>query len=1133
MRHAPRRTIGTLLSLAFGLTAAAAVGAVTLPPDFVAESVLPGQPFDLPTALAFTPSGRLFVAEKAGRVWAVQGGVRVGPVLDLTARVLSNGDRGLLGLAVSPHFDTDRTLFLYYTADPDSDGVDDEDDAWQRLVRVQISAADSNTVDPASNVVLFGASWADGVPDGAAAHGGGAIRFGRDGTLLVTTGDGAHYASADAGGIDAAMFAPGRVPAAEDLGAFRANDPGSLAGKVLRIDPVTGGGLPSNPWFDGDPASKRSRVWTTGLRNPFRAALRPGTGALSAAGGDPGTLFVGDVGWQTWEDLHVIAAPGVHAGWPCHEGPAGNMAYGLATPAQHGCGTLGTPDHAALPSAPAMTLHHTAASLSQPPGVTANSIIAGEFYRGDRYPSAYWGALFMSDFGQGWIRVATFDAAHAVTHWQPFAEGAGGAVDFATHPVTRDLHYLAIFSGELVRLRYTGPQPNRAPIAVASAAPRVGVRPVTLAFSSAGSSDPDMDPITASWSFGDGTGASGETASHLYAYAGRREVVLTSDDGQGGVGRDTAVVIVTANGAFPTTPVRDAFTRADGALAGSWIGATDGLAVAGGAAAWTGGMPLALWPEVFGAEQEAFARLPVASGAVTLVLKAQAADTSAARLEVRWDAAAQRLAVRSREAGAPWVEHGARTGVVLAAGDTLGARAYSNGIVVVHRGQAGIDTVDASAWPHAGLGGRAGFALAGSGAARLDDWGGGDAVIDPDGPPLVTITSPADSSFFVVGDTLRLRGTASDAESPPEALAWRWSVDLRHNNHTHPQIATTTATTLDLVAEDHDDGTGVWYVMRLAVTDPEQHTTTRTIHVFPEVDLSPDGLAVAPETLGTSGQAVATFWLHNRGREPAPRTRWRLTQSATTLAEGDTAVAGLDSVRVTARFATSFAPGTVTLRVRVDTLQQVVETDELQQVVLRVMPVVPGATRDVLPPRFAEPPVATPAANTAHVRWRTDEPVRGVVRYGLTPQLGDSLGPSDLGQDAIQVVSGLPLGTHVYFRVVVRDTVGLVAVAALDSFTTQSSVVGAEPALPARLALSLAHPNPSRGAVTFTLDLPRAGPVSVRIMDVAGRELWQESQSRAAGRHTLLWPGSAPAGLYLARVQAGGSTMTRRVVRVR
>lgn len=1105
--------------------------AITLPPDFVAESAAPGQPFTLPTALAFSPSGRVFVAEKAGRLWAVQGGVRTGPLLDLSAEVLSNGDRGLLGLALSPQFATDRTLFLYYTADPDSDGVDDEDDAWQRLIRVQLSAVDSNAVDPATRVVLLGAGWADGVPDGAAAHGGGALRFGRDRTLLVTTGDGAHFESADPGGFDGAMFQPGRVPPAEDIGAYRAAMLGSLAGKVLRIDPTTGGGLPSNPFFDGDPASKRSRVWATGLRNPFRAAVRPGTGSLSAEAGDPGALFVGDVGWQTWEDLHVFATGGLHAGWPCYEGPQPNGTYASFPPAHDGCGTLGSPGSAALATPPTLTLHHLSSGSSQPPGAIGNSIIGGEFYRGDRYPSRFWGGLFLSDFGQDWIKVATFDASHAVDSLMDFAEGAGGAVDFAAHPITGDLHYLAIFTGELMRVRYTGPQPNRAPVAVAGAVPRVGVRPLSIAFTSAGSSDADGDPLTSSWSFGDGAAASGAQVSHTYVYAGRRDAILTVDDAQGGLGRDTVAVVVAADARFPTTPVADSFSRADGALAGAWLGAASGLVVSAGAAAWTSGSPVALWPQPFGAEQEAFARVASPSGLWTLVLKSQSADTSAARLEVRWDAASLQLSVRTREAGQPWLEHGVREGTLFAAGDTLGARAYSNGIVVVHRGAAGIDTVDASAWPHAAGGGRAGFALSGSSAARLDDWGGGDAVLDPDQPPQVLITSPADSSFFVAGDTLRMRGMASDAEDEADSLTWAWRVDLRHNNHTHPAVATSASREFDLPLEDHDDGTGVFFEVGLTVTDREQHAVTRTVHVFPEVDLSPSAFTVSPDTLGTSGQAEASFWLRNRGRAPAAPTRWRITHQNSTLAEGDVAVAALDSVRLVARIPTSFTPGEALVRVSVDTLSQLPELDEQDQSASLVRPVVAGVTRDVLPPLLLGPPTAAPAGGSAYIRWRTDEPARGVVHYGLTPSLGDSAGPSELGRDVYQVLSGLPLGTLIHFRVLVRDTLGQASLSAVDSFTTQASTTGVPPP-PSRLSLSLAWPNPASGRVTLELALPRAEEVTLRVLDVAGREHWSESRALAAGPHRLVWGARSPPGLYLLQVRVGRTLFTRRVVRV-
>src|SRR6185503_13125680 len=96
-------------------------------------------------------------------------------------------------------------------------------------------------------------------------------------------------------------FTAGRTDAFENIGAFRAQSLTSLAGKVLRINPVDGTGYPSNPYWDGNPLSKRSRIWVYGLRNPFRIQVRPGTGNASPTAGDPGTLYIGDVGWNTWE----------------------------------------------------------------------------------------------------------------------------------------------------------------------------------------------------------------------------------------------------------------------------------------------------------------------------------------------------------------------------------------------------------------------------------------------------------------------------------------------------------------------------------------------------------------------------------------------------------------------------------------------------------------------------------------------------------------------------------------------------------------------------------------------------------------------------------------------------------------
>ena len=98
--------------------------------------------------------------------------------------------------------------------------------------------------------------------------------FAPDGTLFVGTGSGG-----GGNGVEPIMF---RAPAIDTLG-----------GKVLHVD-RNGRGLPGNPFWNGDPDANRSKIWATGLRNPFRIALLPGR---------PQTLVVGDLGRKRWERL--------------------------------------------------------------------------------------------------------------------------------------------------------------------------------------------------------------------------------------------------------------------------------------------------------------------------------------------------------------------------------------------------------------------------------------------------------------------------------------------------------------------------------------------------------------------------------------------------------------------------------------------------------------------------------------------------------------------------------------------------------------------------------------------------------------------------------------------------------------
>src|SRR5690606_20361321 len=128
-----------------------------------------------------------------------------------------------------------------------------------------------------------------GFPITHESHSIGTVMFGEDGSLIVGNGDGSTYLAADAGGwrqgSSNTALADGIITPEEDVGAFRAQMIDSLSGKILRLDPATGDGLPGNPFFDpANPRSARSRVWALGLRNPFRFDIRPGTGHSNGDG---------------------------------------------------------------------------------------------------------------------------------------------------------------------------------------------------------------------------------------------------------------------------------------------------------------------------------------------------------------------------------------------------------------------------------------------------------------------------------------------------------------------------------------------------------------------------------------------------------------------------------------------------------------------------------------------------------------------------------------------------------------------------------------------------------------------------------------------------------------------------------
>jgi glucose/arabinose dehydrogenase len=402
-----------------------------------------------PAAIDFAPDGRLFVAERQGIVRIVQNGqVLAPPFIDLSEEMNARGDRGFLGLALDPEFAANGQVYLLYALDP-VPGEPDEAETVPtacRLVRYSADPSPSgNVADPLSRRVLIGEELSEGWITCSRSHSIGTVCFASDGTLLVGAGDGGHFELTDAGGIDPDCFAPPLFSADQDVGAFRSQYLDTLSGKIIRIDPSTGLGLSDNPFWDGEADSIRSRIWVLGLRNPFRFCVRPGSGAV-------GSIYIGDVGWNQFEEVNVSRIGGENFGWPCFEGMQAVAQYQNAMPAHSDCSQMPTAHQP-----PLLAWHHSNGSLSTPPGFAGRAAVGGLFYTARRDPAPLHGDYFFADLlgpigpANGWIRAAKLSDGDEFVSMAQVA-GANHVVDFAAHPETGDIYYATLSDGRIRRI---------------------------------------------------------------------------------------------------------------------------------------------------------------------------------------------------------------------------------------------------------------------------------------------------------------------------------------------------------------------------------------------------------------------------------------------------------------------------------------------------------------------------------------------------------------------------------------------------------------------------------------------------------------------------------------------------------
>lgn len=237
--------------------------------------------FDQPTYVTVIPGDttRLFVVEQAGIVREVRhDSILTRPLLNLTGRISSGGERGLLSVAFDPQFATNHRFFVYFT----------NLNGDLRIVRYTTSSDPDSADEATADTILA-------IPHpGQSNHNGGQLQFGPDGMLWIGTGDGGGGGDPDGNG----------------------QNKHALLGKLLRLDVSGASGytIPAgNPGVND--TSFAPEIWAYGLRNPWRFSFDRQTG----------DLYIGDVGQNLYEEVDLAPAaiqrgPGANYGWNIMEG---------------------------------------------------------------------------------------------------------------------------------------------------------------------------------------------------------------------------------------------------------------------------------------------------------------------------------------------------------------------------------------------------------------------------------------------------------------------------------------------------------------------------------------------------------------------------------------------------------------------------------------------------------------------------------------------------------------------------------------------------------------------------------------------------------------------------------------------
>ncbi len=527
-----------------------------------------------PMSLAVLPSRSVIHTARNGtvRVTDVNGNTKVAANIP----VYTHDEEGMQGVGIDPGFTTNRFIYLYYspvlsgvpTGDAPATGTQAQFDAYKghlRLSRFTLNA--DETINVGSERVVLQ------VPNdrGMCCHVGGDIDFDAAGNLYLTTGD-------DTNPFESSGYTPidERTNRNPQYDAQRSSaNTNDLRGKVLRIKVNADGSysIPAGNLFAPGTANTRPEIYAMGFRNPFRMSVDKATGVvyLGDYGPDAGTTDA-NRGPNGQVEFNRITSPGNY-GWPyCTGTNSTSETYNEwnfatnATGPKYNCGggpannSFRNTGQGTLPAARASWIRYGGDAGTPPEfGGGSESPMGGPVYRFNaslsssvKFPQSLDGRYFAGEYGRRWIKAIAVNTNGTYGEISAFPWTGTQVMDMAFGPTDGALYVLDYGSGTnnagLYRIEYIAGG-NRNPIAVASANPTSGAAPLTVSFSSAGSSDPEGGALSYLWTFGDGTTSTAANPTKTFTANGRYTPTLRVTDPQGLTG--TASVVVTVGNTAP------------------------------------------------------------------------------------------------------------------------------------------------------------------------------------------------------------------------------------------------------------------------------------------------------------------------------------------------------------------------------------------------------------------------------------------------------------------------------------------------------------------------------------------------------------------------------------------------------